>query len=201
MRTFLVVSGLVICGACTREPAEELCPAAVAGDLVVTELRADQGGTYPQFVELYNASGLTLDLEGTVVDVLSIDGGTHLRLLVRAPLPVADGGYVALSDAATLEGRPYLAYTFGADFEQNGTHKDLPSAGRITVSACGETIDQLDFEGVPSEGTYSLGADPPTADANDVDGAWCADTTPSSDTTEIGLPGTPGAANTPCVTP
>jgi len=198
LRTILLGCAL-LAGACTREPVDEVCPAVAAGDLVITELRPEQGGTYAQWLELYNASGGDVDLEGALIDVLSIDGGTHLRLLVRAPLTVPDGGYVALGDAT--EDKPYLGYRFGADFEQEGSAKDLPVAGRITVTACGELIDQLDFEALPDEGSYSLGAVPPTAEANDVDGAWCADTTPSTDTTEIGLPGTPGEANHPCVTP
>jgi len=199
VRRYLVACGLLVASACSRDPLEEICPAAGQGDLVITEIRPEQGGTYPQFIELYNASGGTLDLEGTLVDVLSIDGGTHLKLLVRTPLAVGDGIYVALGEAS--EDKPYLAYRFGADFEVEGTAKDLPSSGRIIVYACGEVIDQVTYAALPDEGTYSLGADPPSADANDVDGAWCVDTTPSTDTTEIGLPGTPGAANHPCVTP
>ncbi len=199
MRRHLVACGLAALAACTRDPAAELCPALLSGDLVVTEIRPEQGGTYAQWVELYNASGLDLDLEGLMVDVLAIDESVHLRLLVRRSLPLADGEYVALGEALDADRDAYLGYGFGADFEQEGTAKDLPTSGRIVVSACGDEIDRVQFEGLPDEGTYSLGALPPDATQNDVDGAWCVDTTPSSDTTQIGLPGTPGAANTPCV--
>lgn len=176
----------------------ELCPPALAGELVVSEIRPEQGGTFKQWIELYNASGLTLDLEGTIIDVLSIDGGTHLRLLVRRPLELAAGEYVALGEDTDATRAEYLGYGFGGDFEQNGTAKDLPTSGAITVTACGDEIDRVVFEGLPDEGTYTLGTVPPDADANDDDASWCVDTTPSEDTTELGLPGTPGAANTPC---
>lgn len=181
----------------------ELCPPALPGDLVVSEIRPEQGGTFKQWIELYNASGLTLDLEGAIIDVLSIDGGTRLRLIVRRSLELADGEYVALGEAEDADAdRPaYLGYGFGADFEQEGTPKDLPTSGAITVTACGEQIDRVQYEGLPDEGTFTLGTMPPTAEANDDDASWCVDTTPPEDTTEIGLPGTPGAANTPCVVP
>ena len=176
--------------ACAADPAEEICPEAAAGDLVVTELRGEQSGgdSWGQWIEVLNTSGAELDLHGVVVEVVSIDGGTRLRMLVRRALPVAAGERVVLGtppdDAALPD---HMDYGFGADYETESDGTEFPGAGAVSLSACAVELDRVVFDGLPTMGTWSL----------DDDGTWCADTTPGTGT-ELGLPGTPGAANTPC---
>lgn len=179
---------------CARDPADAICPAAAPGDLVVTELRGEQSGgdTWGQWIELYNA-GADLDLEGAVIDLRAIDGSRTFRVLVRRSVPVAAGDYVVLGDFPDATRPAHVDYGFQGDF--TGT---FPSTGGVTVTACGDPADAYQFPALPATGTWSLGLSPPTADGNDDAGAWCADTAPSDDTTQLGLPGTPGAANRPC---
>lgn len=182
--------------ACARDPAEELCPDVGAGDLVITELRGEQSGgdTWGQWIEVHNATGNAIDLEGARLDLRSIDGGTRLRLLVRRSLSVEAGGYAVLAALPDADLPDHVDYGFGADFDA-----EFPGAGGVALSACGVEIDEVIFDdGLPVMGSYSLGLDPPTADGNDDPAAWCADTAPGDDTTMLGLPGSPGEPNRPC---
>ena len=69
---------------------------AGAQALLDEQVRGPQAGgdTWGQWVELYNASGATLDLEGTVVDLVSVDGSHRYRILVRRGLEVGADDYV-----------------------------------------------------------------------------------------------------------
>lgn len=176
--------------ACTADPAEAICPEAGAGDLVVTELRGEQSGgdSWGQWIEVKNQTGVELDLYGLVVEVTSVDGGTRVRMLVRRSLPVAAGGYVVLGtppDGAELP--DHMDYGFGADYETASDGTEFPGAGAVTLTACGAELDRVVFDDLPTMGSWSL----------DDAGTWCADTSPGTGT-ELGLPGTPGEANTPC---
>jgi len=156
----------VLASACVREPVDAFCPAIGAGDLRVSELRGPENSVdTAEWIEIENATGAELDLEGLVVDLLSIDGGVHLRLLVREPFAVAGGERVVLgrSDDAS-------------DLVLVGWSEHLPSSGAVTLLSCGETIDRVAYEGMPTTGTYSR-----------TGTVWCTDPT-----------GTPGAENTPC---
>jgi hypothetical protein len=167
---------------CVHEPAAEICPPAGAGDLVITEIAegSDPGQTW---IEVYNATGGDLDLEGTVVQVVSVDGATDLHMLIRRPLPLSAGDYVVLGDVDDA-GRPdTIDYGFGGDFS-----RAPPNAGAFTISACGTQVDRVVFDAIPSDGTWSYGDAPPTADGNDDQGAWCTGT----------ADGTPGTGNPPC---
>jgi hypothetical protein len=192
--------GLVaLAGGCAHEPAEAICPAIGAGDLVITELRgvqADRGDTWGQWIEIHNATGAPVDLEGVVVDLRRIDGGSRQRMLVRRALAVAPGGYAVVGKWRDADRPDHADYGFGTDFAAA-----FPTAGGVTVSACGLLVDEVIFaDGVPAAGTWSLGLDPPNAAGNDDASAWCADRDPGDDPTMIGLPGTPGAPNRPCPT-
>jgi len=178
---------LGLASACVRGPADEICPTAGSGDLVVTELRGEQSGgdTWGQWIELHNATGASMDLEGIAVELVSIDGGTDMHMLVRHALPVAAGDYVVLGAFADDVTRPaHVDYGFGSDFS-----KQFPSSGAVTVTACETQLDHVVFDNLPTMGTWSL--DPAT-------GTWCNDMSPNTDSTQLGLPGTPGAANHAC---
>lgn len=195
----IVLHALVACAAlaagCARDPDAELCPPVGAGDLVVTELRGPQDpDSWGQWVELYNATGSDLDLEGTVIDLVSIDGGTRNRILIRASVSVAPGDYVVIGDFGDVTTPEHFDYDIG-DVTTDFT--TFPATGGITVRACDADVDAVIFPTLPTSGTWSLdGA--PSASGNDDESAWCNDTMPSTDPSKTGLPGTPGAANHPC---
>jgi hypothetical protein len=82
--------------------------------------------------------------------------------------------------------------------------RDLYSDGILLLSSCTEVIDQVIYEGLPSGGSLAFdGGQEPTAADNDSQGLWCEDDTekesgPGSQC-QLGLPGTPGGENPPCV--
>lgn len=191
-RATFAASVVVVLSGCPHDPAAEICPPVAAGELVITELRGEQtgGDTWGQWVELHSPGG-AVSLEGAVLDLRSLDGATSMRLLVREPIEIPGGGYLVLGQT---DG-DHVDLALGADFAD-----DMPNAGVATLRACGETIDEVRWDSMPTMGSRSLGETPPTAAGNDDDAAWCTDDAPSDDTTMLGLPGTPGAANRPCGT-
>ncbi|NVB84863.1 MAG: lamin tail domain-containing protein [Kofleriaceae bacterium] len=191
----LIGSSVVVAGAfavataagCTRDPAPAECPDVAVGDLVVTEFRGPQSpddalGTW---VELYNASGASIDLEGTKLRFRKKDGSSEVPVIVRRSLPVAAGAYVVLGLVPDDATRPsHIDYGFSSDF-----HVGFLAAAAVDVEACGERIDRATYDVLPKTGTYSLGVTPPTADANDVPANWCTNATSE---------GTPKQANPTC---
>jgi hypothetical protein len=192
---FLAVVGIFggIAG-CEHDPAEHICPDVTDGGLVVTELRGDQDpdDALGQWIEIYNASGVDLDLAGLVVRLRSLDGSRDDRILVRTPVTIGTDSYavIALGDSSPGE---YVDYVAGTD-----AGAVMPSTGAIDLDACDDLptlqfADQLLFRnGLPSTGTYSLGLAPPTAIGNDMDPNWCTNPDPM---------GTPGEANPACPAP
>lgn len=167
--------------ACTGDPEEAFCPEAGAGDLIVTEIRGEQTGEEDgdQWFEVQNQTGIELELYGTVVDLLSIDGNTRERMLIRRSLPLAPGDHAVLGVLPEAERLPHMDYGFGADYETEADGTVFPSAGAVTVIGCSVELDRVVFDDLPATGTWSL----------DDNGTWCANATPS---------GTPGEANPPC---
>lgn len=180
------LAGAALSGACVRDPIEGICPAVGEGDLRVSELRGEQSDDEEEpdsddrfeWLEIENLTGADVDLQGLVVDVLAIDGGTHLRMNIRTSVTVAPGARVVLGSFPTTEAPDFVDYTFGIAWRE-----DLPVSGAVTLLACGAQIDRAVYDGLPSTGTFTRTPE-----------SWCADPAPGDD----GLPGTPGAENTPC---
>lgn len=189
-RIWIVAIALAAAG-CERDPAEHICPDVTGGGLVVTELRGDQDpdDTLGQWIEIYNASGVDLDLAGLVVRLRTLDGGRNDRILIRTPVSIGVDGYAVIALGVASPG-PYVDYVAGTD-----AGDAMPPTGAIDVDACDDIeaidfADQLKFDnGLPSIGTYSLGLSPPTSDGNDMPANWC---------TNPAAMGTPGEANPPC---
>ena len=175
---------VVLCiASCTREPIAD-CPTGFAeGDLVVTEVRGDADETNGSWVELFNASGGTLKLEGLRILFRKLDGSDDTAVIIRRPLNVAAGGYVVLGRYFDGAAPSHVDYGFLDDFD--GSWLDAAS---IDVQACAKRVDEARYSALPTDGTYSLGT-APDFESNDIPDSWCFDATPA---------GTPGAANTPC---
>lgn len=182
---------------CARDSITPICPAVAPGDLVISELRGAQSGggadTWGAWVELYNASGAPLDLEGLHVVFTRLDGGAISRAIVRRPLPLAAGGYVVIGRDADDARPPRVDYGMGTDFADS-----FYTAAHVAVLACDVAIDELTYPSLPTQGTRALGAHPPDATANDDAARWCVDAQANTDPTQHGLPGSPGAENPPC---
>ncbi len=178
---------VVVAVGCTRDPAPAECPSVAPGDLVVTEFRGRQMGDTDDrnvWVELYNASGGSIDLEGTKIRFRKKDGSSEVPVLVRRPLSVAAGAYVVLGFVNDDAMKPSTVdYGFALDF-----HQSFLAAAAVDVEACGELIDRAVYDVLPKIGTYSLGV-APEANENDIPANWCENATPE---------GTPKQANPPC---
>ncbi len=181
----------VAAGGCVRDPAEAQCPALGEGDLVVTEIGGPQTGrdTLQPWIELYNASGSSVDLLGVKVRFRRISGAGENDTIVRRSLVVPAGAYVVLGLDDDTARESYLDYGFSGDF-----HVSWPSSAAVDVEVCNTLIDRAQYGSLPRTGTYSLGTKPPTAAANEVAANWCTDTTANPGS----FPGTPQKANTAC---
>lgn len=189
---------------CERAPASEICPRIDPGDLVISELRDDQEGNdvVGEYIELHNASGRALDLQGVRIRQIARNGEQH-ELLIRESLEVAAGGFVVIGPSP----KNWVDYALSEDAELASPLIQY-GAGFYEVESCDELIDEVEIgvDGLPTMGTLACGdgQTPPDAAANDhaVDlsdaGCWCVDAEPAEPSFQypgIGLPGTPGSAN------
>ena len=175
---------------CVRDPEPAECPQNIGvGDLIITEFRGEQSDmldTGGIWVELFNASGATVDLLGIKVRFRKKDGSDEVPILVRRSVNVNAGEYAVLGLVLDDSNKPeYINYGFLEDFH---TDEFLPAAA-VDVEACGVRIDRAVYDTLPKVGTYSFGVSPPDADANDVPINWCENTAPA---------GTPRQANPAC---
>jgi len=176
---------------CVRDPAPAECPDIAVGALAVTEIRGSNGSTDTLgiWIELYNTSASTIDLEGIKVRFRKKDGSSETDVLIRRSLPIAAGAYETLGIFDDAMRPAYIDYGMSGDY-----HTTFLSAAAIDVEACGVRIDRVTYDVLPTMGTYSLGAHPPTADNNDLPAMWCTDATNLAGT----YPGTPQHANLAC---
>jgi hypothetical protein len=177
----------VALGACVRDPVEPACPEAAPGELVVTEIRGEQGEGDPgPWIELYNASGRQLDLEGIKIRFRRRDGSSEIPVLVRRSVPHAATNYLVLSLDDDAERPTYSMYGFATDFNASWL-----SSAAIDVESCGTQLDRVLYDSLPSDNSLWLGSTPPHADDNDIPTNWC--------TGDVQLsPPTPNEPNPPC---
>lgn len=184
----ICVAAVGLTAGCARDPLEAKCPNVAVGDLVVTEFRGQQSPDdgSPVWVELYNASSSSIDLEGTKIRFRKKDGSSEVDVIVRRSVPVAAAGYATLGLVPDDDAeRPsFIDYGFVGDF-----HVGFLPAAAVDVEACGTRIDRATYDVLPKIGSYSLGTNPPNANDNDAPLSWCTNPTPA---------GTPKMANPPC---
>ena len=178
-------------GACTGGPS---FPApSVPGDVLVTEFMAkSQANTDPgEWLELYNASDVTLDLGGCILH----DSGTTDVHAIMGPLVVPAGGYLVLAKSGVA------AENHGVEPDYVYAKFNLGNSGDAIILTCGDAdIDAVVYtSGWVVQGT-SLQLDPVAYDAaaNDLFENWCASKTTFG---PDGLFGTPGTANAGCQSP
>ncbi len=180
--------------ACARDPEEALCPDLEVGDLIVTEVRGPQTPEDPvngEWIELFNASGRSIDLRGTTVRFRRKDGSSEVKVIVRETTMVGAGAYVVLGLFLNNTMRPaHVNYGFATDFSE-----DWLAAAAVDVESCGTRIDRSTYDSLPKMGSYSFtGAMAPDTNANDDLRNWC--TNPAANGAVF--PGSPQQANPPC---
>mgnify|MGYP002777767952 CR=1 FL=1 len=187
--------------ACVRPSLPRECPAIAAGDLVLTELRGSQSGSYSQWLELYNASDEPIELAGLAVYFRPQDDGEAIRFLVRDPDLVAEPGAYVVLGGGSLSTEDYLDYDYTGDWDSSaGGPIDLKAGGFYDVQSCDVLIDRVLVRTLPAEGTRIWPGEPDAAANDDTEAGWCTD-----DVTEIpsrtGKRGTPGEVNPACPPP
>lgn len=191
MRTRQVFIIASLAAACARDPLPEACPDLAAGDLVISEIRGPQSGgtdTLGQWIEIYNASGHVVDLQGLTLRMQHLDGSGDVSILVRAEREVGIAGYATLGRFAAGSEPAYVTYGFLDDFSSN-----LYSSGAVDVRACEALIDRTSYRSLPTAGTLALdGTGDPDATDNDDAASWC------TDASGVNHPGTPQERNPPC---
>ena len=168
----------------------------LVGDLVLSEFMADPSvvsDAAGEWVEVYNASGFNLDLQGFELHDDSVD--SHL---ITGSLIVAAGARVVLArnSDVTSNGGVVAAYEYSGFTMDNG-------ADEIVLSYDGLEIDRFDYtlSSWPGITGHSVSLDPalgvPDAVDNDAPGNWCGAMLPI---TSVGSDfGTPGGTNDTCL--
>ena len=172
---------------------------SVAGQLVFTEfmVKSESGGAdMGEWLEIYNASGLTLDLHACVLK----DDGTNAHT-IGSELLVAPGEVLLLAASdvpADNQGIPAedIDYVYGAFITMsNGTDE-------IVITCGGTQIDRVNYNSGWFTDFVATQLDPEAydADANNVKDNWCGAKTSYGDADPLML-GTPGLPNVGCATP
>ncbi len=162
-----------------------------AGGLVISEAMiwtetAFEGG---QWIEVVNAAGADVDLDGLVV------GGTDSRRVDGSTI-LGDGDRVVIggSDRAEITGGTPVDIALGDDFVLAWEDETWT----LSLSAAGSLIDAVAMDwSWSTEWGASYNLDPAHVDVddNDLSTSWCAATSSYGDRE---LRGTPGAANDDC---
>lgn len=196
---------------CVREPLPDICPNVDVGELVISELRGPQDGqdSFGDFIEVYNAAGKTVDLQGLTIRLRSA-GGDELEFFVRDAFELDAGGYAVIGPGLPEDRPDWIDYGIGWDISGgNVDNGDYPqdvmryTSAFVELEACGEIVDEVFYATatLPKLGTLACGTaeNPPTADANDDAQAdcWCTDAGDAGGQPlfGVGLPGSPGGPN------
>jgi hypothetical protein len=191
-----------LAAACVRAPLAGECIEVEPGDLVISELRGTQMGSYRQWIELYNASDRPLALLNLRLEFTKIDGSGPLSIVIRdGHLEIEPGEYVVVG-GGDPDSFPYIDYDYTPDYQSatSDNPRDLYGAAALELWACDVRLDRVVYK-LPAEGTLALdGAAAPDAASNDdSQTGWCFDIDPGAGPqTGIGLNGSPGEANPPC---
>ena len=178
--------------------ANDACPVdlsgLIGGDLVISEVMHSPAAVAynrGEWVEIYNASGLYVDLDGLVMEsdfgeTLTITGETLMR-------PGTHAVIAARSNAAVNGGLPVVdyRYIYGADLR-------LTPTDTLSLSFGVTTFDDVSWNPTDYAGgsgiAEQLNTELTSAVDNDDSASWCAASSAYGD----GDYGTPGAANSDC---
>jgi hypothetical protein len=182
---------LVACGGGGSTRTDACGAGFVPGDLVITEIFANPAGTDEgnEWIEVYNATDVPLDLTGLVL-LSAKDDGSSVKEHVFGEFTIEPGDWAVLGGVLE-EARPeHVDYGYGNDLG------DLRNTAGQLALGCGEvSIDNVLYEEATDMTSRGLdGSRVPDATVNDDLTLWCDATTIFSDE----IVGTPGAANDAC---
>lgn len=188
LRICLVGGALAWSSGCVRDPLPAHCRKLTAGELVVSEIRGPQKGSYRQWIELHNLGDAAVPVTGIRITMNRRDGTGALALNVRDDeLDVPPGGYFVVGGGDPGE-YDYIDFDYTPE-HHSAEHPDEPSdlygAAVLELTVCNSVVDEIEYE-LPALGTL----------VRDGDDAWCLDERVME--ALFGVRGTPGEANPPC---
>ena len=181
---------------CAEAPIEGdgRCASIEPGDLVVTEVLANPEGADGdrEYIELFNASGALVDLDGVVLSTARADG--QLSKSHRfVDVWVEAGEYFVVGNAADEAAPAFLDYSYG-----NALGSLRNSDAQVSLSCGAKLIDRLVYDRTSDGRALELdGALTPNHETNDEPARWCAARTEGPALAD-GSFGTPGQPNDPC---
>jgi len=212
VRTLALSVAVLLTGACGNKPdSGEVCD-LLPGDLVISELMVNPGGTYDtghEWFEIYNASSGTQVLDRLVLARLFLteDDDTGEEVVdeklhhVRGAGSLAAGEYFVFGDGIGSRTTWYIDYSYDNGTENFGAMSN--TTGGIGLRCKERLIDEVWYSDVASsrlpevEAGRSLSVDggvTPDALQNDDGELWCS----GGDTYDDVNLGSPGESNIAC---
>jgi len=187
---------LVLIG-CGREAIVDAsaCRDLAPGDVVITEVHANPDGSdgSGEYVELFNATGALLSLDGLTIATSRTDGASpKSHRFIGGSVDAED--YFVAGNAQAASMPAHVHYSYGTALGS------LRNSDAVLSIRCGEVlIDQVRYERTIDGRALELdGRLAPDHELNDDQKHWCA-TPEGVDEVSEGNFGTPGASNSPCV--
>ncbi|MBW2224036.1 MAG: lamin tail domain-containing protein, partial [Deltaproteobacteria bacterium] len=181
---------------CGREAMVEggACEDLAPGDLVITEVHANPDGSDGdgEYIELFNATGASLNLDGLTLATSRADGASpKSHRLVGGSVDAE--GYFVVGNAPVGSIPAHVGYSYG------GALGSLRNSDAVLSVRCGDMlIDQVRYERTVDGRALELdGRLVPDHELNDDANNWCA-TPEGVDDFSTGNFGTPGASNSLC---
>jgi hypothetical protein len=170
------------------------CDGLLPGDVVITEVHANPDGADAdgEYVELFNASGQELSLDGLALAASRLDGASPKshRFLAGS---IEDEAYFVVGNAAPSSARAHVDYSYE---QALGSLRN--SDGIVSIRCDEMLIDEVRYEATSDGRALELdGQLVPDHELNDDARHWCitpVGAAPSFD----GNFGTPGARNNRC---
>jgi beta-lactamase superfamily II metal-dependent hydrolase len=175
-----------------------LAPPAAPGDVVITEFMKDPtavADSAGEWIELYNKSIYTLNLEGWRLvdndgdDALLSNGGAGIFVSPGQRIVVGVNASSAANGGVTV----HASYSFTA-FRMDNTVDEIALVAPNQVE-----VDRIEYDNIiwPNVPGHSVSLQPATLDhlLNDDPNRWCSSSTPIGGGADTG---TPGAVNDTC---
>jgi hypothetical protein len=181
---------------CGREAivAAGACEDHSPGDLVITEVHANPDGSDGdgEYIELFNATGSSLDLDGLTLEAGPEDG-TNTKSHRFVDLSVDAENYIVVGNASAQSMPEHVRCSYG-----NALGSLRNSDGALSIRCGDMVIDQVRYERTFDGRALELdGRFAPDHELNDDLNHWCA-TPEGVDEVWNGNFGTPGSSNSPC---
>ena len=172
------------------------CDGFAPGDLVITEVHANPDGSDGdgEYIELFNATGALLALDGLTLAASRADGASPQSHRLIEGSVVGDG-YVVLGNAPVTSLPEHIHYSYGASLGSLRNSDVL-----LAVRCGGLLIDQVHYDRTADGRALEFdGRLAPDHELNDDAGHWCTTPEGVAEFSE-GNFGTPGSTNSPCET-